>query len=108
MRPFLGKVGGGQVDRDLFRWKRQAGSMQGRLHPFPALGNGLVRQADTVHFNLAGADHDLNFDRQAFYALECNRTDSCHHATAPNLMSAAPSINAICQSAEHTSELHSL
>jgi len=51
-----------------------------------------------MHVHFAGADHDLNFDRQAFYALECNRTDTCHHDTAPNLMSEAHAINAICAS----------
>jgi hypothetical protein len=46
--------------------------VQGGLNALPALGHRLVRQANDMHVHLAGPDHDLHFDRNALYALECN------------------------------------
>lgn len=53
--------------------------MEGGLHPLPALCDGLIRQADDLHADLARRDHDLNLDRHTLYALKCHRIDARNH-----------------------------
>ncbi len=92
MRSFLGQIGGSEIDGDLFRRHGEPGGMQCRLHPLAAFRHRLVRQADDIHVEFSGPDHDLHIDRNALYALKCNRADARDHETpATNIMSAGRS-----------------
>lgn len=79
MAALLGQVGRRQVHRHLLRRHRQAGGMQCGLHPFSALGHGLVRQPDDLHADLARRDHHLDIDRHGLDALESHRANPRHH-----------------------------
>ena len=72
--------------------------MKGRLHPLAAFGHRLVGKTDDRHQQLAGRDHDLHFDRNAFYAVECNRRDTRHHEPPPNLTPETQATHAFCVS----------
>ena len=79
----LGKVGRRKVDRHALGRQRQAGSVQGCLHPLAAFRDRLVRKPDDLDPHFPGSDHDLDLDRNTFNALKCNRTDARDHAPAP-------------------------
>ena len=78
---FLGKIGGGEIDRDALGRQRQPAGMQRRLHPLPAFGDRLVRQADDLHADLSGRDHHLHFDGNAFDPLKGQRIDARNHVS---------------------------
>jgi len=83
MRAFLRQVSRRQIDGHPLRRQRQAGGVEGGLHALAAFGNRLVRQADDLHPDLSGSDHDLDLDRHTFDTLKCNRTDTRDHQPIP-------------------------
>ena len=70
MRPFLGQVGGREIDDDTLRWKRQAGGEKRRTHPLAAFRYRLVGQAHDREEDVAGRDLHLNVDGASLDALE--------------------------------------
>lgn len=77
-----------KIDGDFLCRKGKTGCVESRLHPLPAFGNGLIRQADDLHAHLARRDHDLNFDRHTLYSLKSYRVDPRNH-TRPRMITGA-------------------
>ena len=78
---FLGKVGGGKVDRDPPRRKCQSRGDEPRTDPFARLGDGLVGEAHHIERGKPRRDLDLDIDGARLDALERHGCDPLHHAS---------------------------
>jgi hypothetical protein len=76
---FLGKIGGREIDADALRRQRQPQRAQGRPHPFAALADRLVGQADDREGEIAGRHQHLHIDAQDLGPLEGHRAHLCLH-----------------------------
>jgi hypothetical protein len=74
MRPFLGKIGGGKIDRDPLGRERQADGGDGIAHPLPAFRHRLVGQADDDEIGQARDQLALNLDAAR---LKAKISDGC-------------------------------
>jgi hypothetical protein len=79
MAPFLRLIGWGEVDGDALRREREPDGVQRAAHPLPALGHGLVGEADDGEVRHPRPDLDLHIDRPRLDALKGDGGDPGKH-----------------------------
>jgi hypothetical protein len=78
-RPDLGHVGRGQVDRDLVRWKLEAGIADRAPHAIAAFADARVGQADHRERREAERHVDFHVDGAGVYAEHSGRPQAREH-----------------------------
>jgi hypothetical protein len=79
MASLLREVRGCEIDGDPLGGQGEPRCDQGRAHPFPGLGHGLVGQADDHERDGTGRDLNLHVDGTRFDALEGDGCYASHH-----------------------------
>ena len=83
MRPFLGQVGGREVDGDPLRGQRYGERRQRGAHPVARLADGLVGQAHDRKGGHPGRNGALHLDNPRLHPLECDRIGARNHPLTP-------------------------
>ncbi len=80
---FLGKVGRGEVHRQMLVGQAEADGVERIANTLAALGDGFVGETDDVKCRISRRDADLHFHRTGFDAHECQRRNLTVHALIP-------------------------
>ena len=80
---FLGKIGGGEVHRQMLVGQAEADGVERIANPLAAFGDGFVGETDDVKSRISRRDADLNFHRAGLNAHERQRRNLAVHAHSP-------------------------
>ncbi len=83
MAALLQDVGGREVDQDSLGRQGEADGVEGTAHPFPALRDRLVRQADDREAGQARGELHLDVDVEGVGPLKCHRAHARDQARLP-------------------------
>ena len=80
---FLRQIGGRQIDGDALWRQRQPDGIERAAHALPALGHGLVGQADDGESGQTGPDLHLHIDGAGLDPLEGDGGNPREHRSSP-------------------------